>query len=315
LGQAYIAKTFTSEDKQKALKMVEQIEAAMQRDIHDLPWMSDATKQAALEKLHMIRNKIGYPDHWRDYSSVQVERTDLLGDVQRSVSFEFHRQLGKIGKPVDRGEWEITPVTVDAYYNSQMNDINFPAAILQPPLFDKKMDDAVNYGDMGGLMGHELTHAFDDEGRQFDGNGNLRDWWTPADAKEFEKRAACISTQYSEYTVVDNVKINGKLTLGEDVADLGGLVLAYMAWQNETQKQQLTPIDGFTPEQRFFIAYGEGWCTNETPEQLRMNAVTNPHSPAKYRANGVVSNMPEFGKAFHCMDGQPMVRDNQCRIW
>lgn len=315
LSEAYVEKTFSPSDKQRTLKMVEEIEAAMQQDIHQLPWMSDATKQAALEKLHLIRNKIGYPDRWRDYSSVQISPTDLLGNVQRSVSFEFHRQLGKIGKPVDRGEWLITPVTVDAYYNPQMNDINFPAGILQPPFFDKKMDDAVNYGDIGGVIGHELTHAFDDEGRQFDGNGNLRDWWTSADAGEFQKRASCVSDQYSGYTVVDNVKINGKLTLGEDVADLGGLILAYMAWQSDIRNQQLIPIDGFTPEQRFFIGYGQGWCTNETSEQLRMNAVTDPHSPAKYRANGVVSNMPEFGKAFHCMDDQPMVREKQCRVW
>ncbi len=315
LSQAYVEKTFSPDDKQRTLKMVEEIEAAMQQDIHQLPWMSDATKQAALEKLHLIRNKIGYPDHWRDYSSVQISPADLLGNVQRSVSFQFHRQLAKIGKPVDRGEWLITPVTVDAYYDPQMNDINFPAGILRPPFFDKKMDDAVNFGDIGGVIGHELTHAFDDEGRQFDGNGNLRDWWTPSDAQEFEKHAACISTQYSDYTVVDNVKINGKLTLGEDVADLGGLILAYMAWQGEIQKQQLIPTDGFTPEQRFFIGYGQGWCTNETAEQLRVNAVTDPHSPAKYRANGVVSNMPEFGNAFHCIDDQPMVREKQCRVW
>jgi endothelin-converting enzyme/putative endopeptidase len=315
LSQIYVEKTFTPEDKQRTLKIVEQIEAAMQQDIRQLSWMSDTTKQAAIEKLHLIRNKIGYPDHWRDYSSVQIDHNDLVGNVQRSVSFEFHRRLGKIGKPVDRGEWGITPVTVDAYYDPQMNDINFPAGILQPPFFDQKMDDAVNYGDIGGVIGHELTHAFDDEGRQFDGNGNLRDWWTAADAKEFQKRASCVSDQYSGYTVVDNVKINGKLTLGEDVADFGGLILAYIAWQTETQNQKLAPIDGFTPEQRFFIGYGQGWCTNETAEQLRMNAVTDPHSPAKYRANGVVSNMPEFGKAFHCSDDQPMVREKQCRVW
>jgi endothelin-converting enzyme/putative endopeptidase len=315
LSQAYVEKTFTPEDKQRTLKMVEQIEAAMEQDIHQLPWMSDTTKQAALEKLRLIRNKIGYPDQWRDYGSVLIDKSDLVGNVQRSVTFEFRRQLGKIGKPVDRGEWLITPVTVDAYYNPQMNDINFPAGILQPPFFDKKMDDAVNFGDIGAVLGHELTHAFDDEGRQFDGNGNLRDWWTAADAREFEKRAACISDQYSDYTVVENVKINGKLTLGEDAADLGGLILAYKAWQAGTQNQQLVPIDGFTPEKRFFIGYAQGWCTNVTPELLRMKAVTDPHSPEKYRTNGVVSNMPEFQKAFQCAPAQPMVRDNQCRVW
>ncbi|HYL16547.1 MAG TPA: M13 family metallopeptidase [Terriglobales bacterium] len=315
LSQIYVQKTFGAEGKQRTMKMVEEIEAAMDRDIHQLPWMSETTKQQALEKLHLIRNKIGYPDKWRDYSSVVVGRDDALGNVQRSVTFEFHRQLNKIGKPIDRGEWQITPATVNAYYNPQMNDINFPAGILQPPFFDKKMDDAVNYGDIGGIIGHELTHGFDDEGRQFDGHGNLRDWWTAADGKEFEKRASCVSDQYLQYTVVDDIKINGQLTLGEDVADLGGLTLALMAWQEATKGQKLAPIDGFTPEQRFFLGYGQGWCTNETPERLRMRAAMNPHSPDKYRANGVVSNTPEFQRAFGCKAGQPMVRANQCRVW
>jgi endothelin-converting enzyme/putative endopeptidase len=315
LSQIYVEKTFGAEGKQRTLKMVEEIEAAMDRDIHQLTWMSEPTKEQALHKLHLIRNKIGYPDKWRDYSSVQIQRDDLLGNVQRSVAFEFHRQLGKIGKPIDRGEWQITPATVNAYYNAQMNDINFPAGILQPPFFDKKMDDAVNFGDIGGIIGHELTHGFDDEGRQFDGEGNLRDWWTPEDAKEFEKRASCVSDQYSQYTVIDDVKINGKLTLGEDVADLGGLILAWMAWQDATKNQKLEPVDGFTPEQRFFLGYGQGWCTNETPERLRMRAAINEHSPDKYRANGVVSNLPQFQKAFGCKAGQAMVRQNQCRVW
>jgi putative endopeptidase len=315
LAQAYVEKTFGAEGKERTLKMVQDIEAAMERDIHQLPWMSDATKQQALEKLHLIRNKIGYPDKWRDYSSVEIVRGDALGNVQRSVTFQFQRQLGKIGKPIDHGEWLITPATVNAYYDPQMNDINFPAGILQPPFFDKKMDDAVNYGDAGGIIGHELTHGFDDEGRQFDGHGNLRDWWTPEDAKEFEKRASCVSDQYSQYVVVDDIKINGKLTLGEDVADLGGLILSYMAWQEAEKGKTLDPIDGFTPEQRFFIGYGQGWCSHETPEVARMRAATNPHSPEKYRANGVVSNLPQFQQAFGCKAGQPMVRENQCRVW
>jgi len=315
LGQIYVEKTFGPDGKQRTLKMVQEIEQAMERDIHQLPWMSEATKQQALDKLHLIRNKIGYPDRWRDYSSIAVRREDALSNVQRSVAFEFHRQLSKIGKPIDRGEWQITPATVNAYYNPQMNDINFPAGILQPPFFDKKIDDAVNYGDIGGIIGHELTHGFDDEGRQFDGQGNLRDWWTAADAKEFEKRASCVSDQYSEYPVVDDIKINGKLTLGEDVADLGGLTLAFMAWQEATRNQKRAAMDGFTPEQRFFLGYGQGWCTNETPERLRMRAAMNPHSPDKYRANGVVSNMPEFQKAFACQAGQPMVGTSRCRVW
>jgi endothelin-converting enzyme/putative endopeptidase len=315
LSQEYVAQTFGPDGKQRTLKMVDEIEAAMDRDIQQLSWMSDATKQQALAKLHLVRNKIGYPDKWRDYSSVEIRRGDALGNVERSVSFEFHRQLGKIGKPIDRDEWQITPATVNAYYNPQMNDINFPAGILQPPFFDKKMDDAVNYGDIGGVIGHELTHGFDDEGRQFDGNGNLRDWWTDADAKHFQQRASCVSDQYSSYTVVDNVKINGKLTLGEDVADLGGLTLAYMAWQKAEQGKTLDPIDGFTPAQRFFLGYGQGWCTNQTPEYSRMMATMNEHSPEQYRTNGVVSNLPEFQQAFSCKQGQPMVRNNQCRVW
>ncbi|HEY1272223.1 MAG TPA: M13 family metallopeptidase [Terriglobales bacterium] len=315
LSQAYVEKTFGAEGKQRTLKMVRDIEAAMERDIHKLPWMSKTTKQQALDKLHLVRNKIGYPDKWRDYSSVKVEPKDFLGNVQRAVAFRFQWQLGKIAKPVDEGEWDMTPATVNAYYSPQMNDINFPAGILQPPFFDKKMDDAVNYGQVGAVIGHELTHGFDDEGRQFDGHGNLRDWWTAEDGKEFEKRAGCISDQYSRYTVVDEVKINGKLTLGEDVADLGGLILAWMAWQDASKAQKLAPVDGFTPEQRFFLAYGQGWCASQTPEIARMRAATNRHSPEKYRANGVVSNLPEFQKAFGCTSGQPMVRANQCRVW
>jgi endothelin-converting enzyme/putative endopeptidase len=315
LGQAYVAKTFGPEEKARTLKMVEEIEAAMERDIHQITWMSDATKQAALEKLHQIRNKIGYPDKWRDYSALKVQRDDSAGNVQRAASFEFRRQLAKIGKPIDRGEWQITASTVDAYYNPQMNDINFPAGVLQPPLYDPKMDDAVNYGDTGSTIGHELTHGFDDEGRQFDGQGNLRDWWQEADAKEFQKRADCIVDQYAQYVVVDDVKINSRLTLGEDAADLGGLILAYMAWKEQTKGQNLPFVDGFTPEQRFFIGYGQQWCSNQSPEVLRLRAATNPHSPSEYRANGVVSNMPEFGQAYSCKAGQPMVRANQCRVW
>ena len=315
LGQAYVAKTFSPERKAAAQKIVAEIEAAMERDIRDLPWMSDTTKQAALQKLHQIRNKVGYPDHWRDYSSLSIERSDAVGNVQRSAAFEFHRQLAKIGKPIDRGEWDITAATVDAYYNPQMNDINFPAGVLQPPLYDPHMDDAVNYGDTGSTIGHELTHGFDDEGRRFDGEGNLRDWWTPGDVNEFEKRANCIVDQYAQYTVVDDIKINSKLTLGEDIADLGGLILAYVAWKEETRDQKLAGADGFTPEQRFFVGYAQQWCNNATPEALRVRAATNPHSPPKCRTNGVVTNMPEFIEAFGCKKGQPMVRETQCRVW
>ena len=315
LGQAYVAKYFGPDAKAQALNMVKQIEVAMQSDIQSLTWMSDPTKQRALEKLHAVANKIGYPDRWRDYSKLEIVRGDEVGNERRARVFEFNRQLAKIGKPVDRGEWQMTPPTVNAYYDPQKNDINFPAGVLQPPLFSPESDAAPNYGNTGGTMGHELTHAFDDEGRQFDAQGNLRDWWTPEDAKEFEKRASCISTQYSGYTIIDDIKINGKLTLGEDVADLGGLRLAYMAWRNATAGQKLELIDGLTPEQRFFVGYGQSWCGNERDELKRLRATVDEHSPGKYRTNGVVSNLPQFREAFRCKPAAPMVRENACRVW
>jgi putative endopeptidase len=315
LGQAYVARNFSPDAKERAQRMVKQIEEAMARDIELLSWMTPATKQLALEKLHAVANKIGYPDKWRDYSALMIARDDEMGNVLRSREFEFHRQLAKIGKPVDRGEWQMTPPTVNAYYDPQMNDINFPAGVLQPPLFDARSDAAPNFGDTGATMGHELTHGFDDEGRQFDAHGNLRDWWTPEDAKAFEQRASCISDQYSQYVAVDDIKINGKLTLGEDIADLGGLILAYVAWQDDTKGERSEPLEGFTPAQRFFIAYGQSWCATTRDETKRLRATVDPHSPDKYRANGVVSNMPEFQEAFHCKAGSAMVRDNRCRVW
>ena len=315
LGQAYVEKYFSPEAKQQALKMVKEIEAAMAQDIDSLNWMSAATKQQALIKLHSVANKIGYPDKWRDYSKLEIARGDELGNVVRAHRFEFNRELAKIGKPVDRGEWGMTPPTVNAYYDSQLNDINFPAGVLQPPAFDPSSDAAPNYGDTGGTIGHELTHGFDDEGRQFDALGNLRDWWTPGDAKEFETRAACVSTQYSGYTIIDDIKINGKLTLGEDVADLGGLILAYMAWKADTRGENLESIDDLTPEQRFFVGYGQSWCGQTRDETKRLRATVDPHSPEKYRTNGVVSNMPQFQEAFHCKAGSPMVNQNRCRVW
>jgi putative endopeptidase len=315
LGQAYVQKYFPPEAKQQALKIVKEIQTAMEQDINGLPWMSGATKQQALAKLHGMANKIGYPEKWRDYGKLEIVRGDELGNLERAKKFEFDRQLAKIGKPVDRGEWGMTPPTVNAYYDPQMNDINFPAGVLQPPAFDPKSDAAPNYGDTGGTVGHELTHGFDDEGRQFDAQGNLRDWWTEDDGKEFVKRANCISDQYSTYTIVDDIKINGKLTLGEDVADLGGLLLAYVAWKGDTKGQTLEPIDGLTPDQRFFVGYGQSWCGQTRDETKRMRATVDPHSPEKYRTNGVVSNMPEFQEAFHCKAGAPMVNENRCRVW
>ena len=315
LGQVYVEKYFGPDAKQQALKMVREIQTAMEQDINSLPWMSAATKQQALVKLHGMANKIGYPDKWRDYSKLEIVRGDELGNVERARRFEFNRDLAKIGKPLDRGEWGMTPPTVNAYYNPQMNDINFPAGVLQPPAFDPASDAAPNYGDTGGTIGHELTHGFDDEGRQFDAQGNLRDWWTEGDGKEFVKRASCISDQYSTYTIIDDIKINGKLTLGEDVADLGGLILAYMAWKEDTKGQNLQPLDGLTPDQRFFVGYGQSWCGETRDETKRLRATVDPHSPEKYRTNGVVSNMPEFQEAFHCKATSPMVNQNRCRVW
>ncbi|MGH9501610.1 MAG: M13 family metallopeptidase [Terriglobales bacterium] len=315
LGQAYVQRAFPPEAKQRALRLVKQIEAAMQQDIEGLPWMSAATKQQALEKLHAVANKIGYPDKWRDYTALTIARDDHMGNVLRARIFEFNRQIAKIGKPVDRGEWDMTPPTVNADYNPQLNDINFPAGILQPPFFDASADDAPNYGDTGSTIGHELTHGFDDEGRQFDAQGNLRDWWTPEDGKQFDQRASCISDQYSQYVAVDDIRVNGQLTLGENVADLGGMMLAYMAWKKETPDQKLEPVDGFTPEQRFFIGYGQSWCASTRDETKRMWATIDPHSPDKFRTNGVVSNTPEFQQAFQCKAGSPMVREKRCRVW
>jgi putative endopeptidase len=315
LGQAFVKKTFGPEVKQRTVDMTDQIEKAMESEIKAIDWMTDATKQKALQKLHGMVNKIGYPDRWRDYSGISVVRGDFFGNVTRSTVFESKRQLAKIGKPVDRGEWGMTPPTVNAYYNPQMNDINFPAGVLQPPLFDFKMDDAPNYGNTGQTIGHELTHGFDDEGRQFDAKGNLSDWWTKEDSERFEKRASCVSDQFSQYTIVDDIKINGKLTMGEDVADLGGTRLAYIAWKNAIAGKTLMPVDGFTPDQRFFIGVAQWACANQRPEDLRVSAITNPHSPEKYRVNGLVSNFPEFQAAFSCKADQPMVNKNMCRVW
>jgi len=315
LGQEFVNRAFSQQTKQSTLKMTKLIEQAMQDDINQLTWMGPETKKQALEKLHAVVNKIGYPDKWRDYSSVEIKRADFVGNVQRATMFESRRELAKIGKPLDRGEWGMTPPTVNAYYNPQMNDINFPAGVLQPPLYDPKLDDAPNYGNTGGTIGHELTHGFDDQGRQFDAKGNLRDWWTKEDGEQFEKRAQCIVDQYAGYTIVDDIKINSKLTEGEDVADLGGLILAYIAWKADTQGKQLENRDGFTPDQRFFIGYAQWACENQRPENLRANAITNEHSPGKYRVNGLMVNIPEFQQAFSCKAGQPMVRENRCRVW
>ena len=315
LGQVFVERTFPPETKAKTLEMVQWIEKAMKTRLEGLDWMSDATKKQALLKLSTVHNKIAYPEKWRDYSTLEIRRGDFLGNVERASIFESRRQIAKIGKPVDREEWDVTPPTVDAYYNPSMNDINFPAGVLLPPLYDARLDDAPNYGNTGGTIGHELTHGFDDEGRQFDARGNLQDWWTDADSKEFEKRASCIADQYAQYVVVDDIKINSRLTLGEDVADLGGLILAWIAWKDATAGQSLEPRDGLTPEQRFFVGFAQWTCENQRDEDKRVNALTNPHSPGIYRINGVVANMPEFAAAFSCKPGAPLVRKEACKIW
>src|SRR6266487_1246678 len=315
LGKAFVKEAFGPAAKEDTLKMVRELESSMETDIQSLSWMTDTTKKQAITKLHTVANKIGYPDKWRDYSALTITRGDALGNSQRSNMFEFRRQMNRIGKPLDKSEWSMTPPTVNAYYNPLENNINFPAGILQPPFYNAKADAAINYGAAGSVIGHELTHGFDDEGRQFDAQGNLKDWWTESDAKAFDERAACFVNEYSSFTAVDNVKVNGKLTLGENAADNGGLRIALMSYVASLTPTSRKPLDGFTPEQRFFVSYGQGWCENARPERQRMLAQTNPHAPPKFRVNGVVSNMPEFQKAFSCKADAPMVRKNACRVW
>jgi putative endopeptidase len=318
LGQVYVVQEFSPASKEATLQMVKDIESAMDRDLDTLDWMSPETKVRAKAKLHAVADKIGYPNHWRDYSKFVVTRDDAFGNVQRGVVFENLRQLAKIGQPVDRGEWVMSPPTVDAYYSASMNDINFPAGILQPPLFDPKATDAENYGHIGGVVGHELTHGFDDEGRKFDGNGNLSDWWTSEDGKKFDEKADCTVKEYSSFVVMDDVKVNGKLTLGENTADNGGLRLAFMAFLEDAKRKNIDlkeKRDGYTPIQQFFLGHGQTWCGSTRPEQLRLQVQTDPHSPREFRVNGVVENMPEFGDAFGCKPGQPMMPQNVCRVW
>jgi putative endopeptidase len=319
LGQRYVELTFGAEGKQRMLKMVDALEKSLDDDIQNLSWMGDDTKKQAKVKLQAIRNKIGYPDAWRDYSSVVIKRDDLIGNIQRANQFESKRQIAKIDKPLDRKEWGMTPPTVNAYYSGSFNEIVFPAGILQPPFFDKRMDDAVNFGGIGLVIGHELTHGFDDQGRKFDPQGNLRDWWTEQDGREFEKRVSCVADEYSNFTAVDNMKLNGRLTLGENTADNGGARIALAALErmiaDDTTGEAGKTIDGYTPQQRFFLGFGRVWCEKQRPEFLRMQVSTNPHSPGKYRVNGVVQNMPEFQKAWGCKPGQPMVAENACHVW
>jgi endothelin-converting enzyme/putative endopeptidase len=318
LGKVYVAQYFAGDSKAKMLEMVGDIEAAMGRDIDSLDWMSLATRVRAKEKLHGVANKIGYPDKWRDYSALEVKRDDALGNAERADTFENDRQLNKIGKPVDHGEWGMTPPTVNAYYDPSMNDINFPAGILQPSFYDKTQDDAVNYGHMGAVIGHELTHGFDDEGKKFDARGNLSDWWTAEDTKKFEAKTDCLVKEYGGFTAVDDVKVNGRLTLGENTADNGGLVLAYMAYLERARAQGIdlaAKKDGYTSPQRFYIAFAQNWCENARPEQVRNQVLVDPHSPDHFRANGAIVNQPGFAAAFSCRKGASMVPADSCRVW
>jgi endothelin-converting enzyme/putative endopeptidase len=315
LGQAFVEEAFGPQAKADTRAMVEGIKAALGRDIDSLPWMTADTKVAAHRKLAAVVDRIGYPDTWRDYTSVQISREDALGNLQHARAFERARAVTRIGKPVDKGEWNMTPPTVNAYYSPPSNNINFPAGILQPPFYEADRDAAVNYGGAGAVIGHELTHGFDDQGRKYDGQGNLREWWSGADATAFEERATCVADQYSSYTVAGDTHINGRLTLGENTADNGGVRLALLAYLAGPGATPQPTLDGFTPEQRLFLGWAQVWCANSRPESERLQALTNPHSASRYRVNGPLSNMPEFQRAFSCKADAPMVRANACRVW
>lgn len=314
VGQKYVEQTFGPEAKAQITQLVEALEKALGEDIQTLDWMTAATKKAALAKLQAITNNVGYPRKWRDYGKIEIARDDHFGNSLRLADFQHTRMIEKIGTPTDKTEWSMSTPTVNAFYSPQQNSINFPAGILQSPFFDPRRDMAVNYGGIGAVIGHEMTHGFDDQGRKFDGDGNLRDWWTAQDGAEFEKRAACISNEYSGFTSVADVNLNGKLTLGENSADNGGLRVAYLALEN-TLKGKKDTVDGLTPEQRFFVGFAQVWCENMRPEEARSRAMTDPHSPGRFRVDGTLQNMPEFQKAYSCKAGQPMVSANACRVW
>lgn len=314
LGQKYIEVAFGADAKTQIAQLVDNLEKTLGQDIRTLPWMTEETRKAALAKLAAITNNVGYPKKWRDYGKVAIARDDFYGNTERLEEFQRERNIERIGQATDKTEWNMTAPTVNAFYGPQLNSINFPAGILQPPFFDPQRDMALNYGGIGAVIGHEMTHGFDDQGRKFDGAGNLRDWWTAADAAEFEKRAACVADEYSGFTAVDDVKLNGRLTLGENTADNGGIRVAYMAMENALEGKK-EKVGGFTPEQRFFLGYAQIWCENSTPQSERQQALTNPHSPGRYRVAGVLENMPEFQQAFACKAGQPMVSANACRMW
>ena len=316
LGQIYVQKYFPPDAKARALEMVHNLIAALRDDLQTLPWMGSDTRTQATAKLEAFAVKIGYTEKWRDYSALKIDRTSFAENQLRGAEFDFARRLNKIGKPVDRTEWGMTPPTVNAYNNSSMNEIVFPAGILQPPFYDPQADDAVNYGGMGAVIGHEITHGFDDHGSKFDGQGNLKDWWSPEDLKNFKARAACVSDQFDAYVVDGDLHENGKLVLGESIADLGGLTIAYAAYEKSIAgKPRPLDKDGFTPEQRFFLGWAQVWGANERIEYARLMANTNPHPLPRFRGNGPLSNMAEFAKAFGCKKGESMVREQACKIW
>jgi endothelin-converting enzyme/putative endopeptidase len=315
LGKAFVEKTFGAEGKERTQKMVREIEASMSADLDGLKWFDDATRTQAHEKLTAIANKIGYPEKWRNYDALEIQPNSYLVNAMRAEEFETKRQLAKIGKPLDRTEWGMTPPTVNAYYDPSMNEMVFPAGILQPPFFNKAAVRPVNYGAIGMVMGHELTHGFDDEGRQFDAKGNLRDWWTGPVGKEFETRAQCVVDQFNGYVSVDDLHLNGKLVLGENIADLGGLKLAHAAYVTARGSKEPQKIGKWTDEQLFFLGAAQSWCTKRRPEMARMRVTTDPHSPPQFRIDGPLSNLPEFASAFQCKAGDKMVRKNQCTIW
>jgi putative endopeptidase len=324
VGQDWVKQNFPPAAKDSMDKLVAALEKSLGDDLKTLPWMGDDTKKAAEEKLAMFRNKIGYPEKWRDYSSVKVKRNDLIGNVHHASVYERNYEYAKLGKPVDEKEWGMTPPTVNAYYSPSFNDINFPAGILQPPFFDFKIDPAVNFGGIGVVIGHEMTHGFDDQGAKFDGKGNLRQWQTDADLKAFKERTECVASEYSGFEAAPAVgdtpaqHLNGHLTLGENTADNGGLRIAYMALLDTLAAQGKTigdKIDGYTEAQRYFLGFAQVWCQNQTDQSSRQSALVDPHSPGKWRVNGSVQNFDEFGKAFGCTKGQPMYPANSCRVW
>jgi putative endopeptidase len=318
LGQAYVRKNFTPEAKARALEMVRNIRAELRSRLENLSWMSQETKAKAYAKLDSITNKIGYPDKWRDYTRLEARPGPFVSNLLLANRFETQRVLAKIGKPTDRTEWGVTAPTVNAYYNAPTNEITFPAGIMQPPFFDPKADDPVNYGGMGGAIGHEITHGFDDEGRQFDAQGNLSGWWTEPDTKEFNRRADVVEKQFDNYVAIDTLHVNGKLTLGENIADLGGLLIAHGAYRRSLEgKPEPAPIDGFTGDQRFFLAWAQIWRAKYRPEFSRLLVATDPHAPPKFRTIGPLSNIPAFAQAFGCKPGDPMVRpeSERAQIW